>query len=224
MILLDDEQKAFEIPGPENFQFSSDVNFCTKGKRPFDLIVASLCLLAVLPLGFLIFLLIKLDSKGDAFFKQKRLGKDGKPFTIYKFRTMHAQKCHTLGGAQAKQNDPRVTRVGRWLRRSSLDELPQLLNVLRGEMSLVGPRPHAVEHDLYFAQHVPLYWKRYAVKPGLTGWAQIKGFRGATPEINYMKDRVAWDLDYISKRTWWMDVWIILKTLPALVFPPQMLH
>ncbi|MDB5650196.1 MAG: exopolysaccharide biosynthesis protein, partial [Hyphomicrobiales bacterium] len=139
------------------------------------------------------------------------------PFTIYKFRTMHVLE----DGAQVVQvtdGDPRVTRMGKILRRTSLDELPQLVNVLRGEMSLVGPRPHAVVHDQYYSAVIPAYEYRFSAKPGITGWAQINGARGETPDVKDMERRVELDLWYIEHWTLFLDLQIMLRTLAREIF------
>jgi lipopolysaccharide/colanic/teichoic acid biosynthesis glycosyltransferase len=138
-------------------------------------------------------LLIRLDSRGPVYFQQKRNGFNGDHFDIYKFRTMHVLE----DGPAVKQvtrNDPRVTRIGRWLRRSSIDELPQLFNVIRGDMSLVGPRPHAICHNAEYEKLIANYAFRHHVKPGLTGWAQVNGHRGETRHVEQMRRRVEHDL------------------------------
>jgi len=126
---------------------------------------------------------------------------------------MHVAAADDAAVRQAQKCDPRVTRIGRWLRRSSLDELPQLFNVLKGDMSLVGPRPHAVAHNEYYATCIDRYFHRHRVKPGITGWAQIHGLRGETPSVEAMHDRVTHDLFYIENWSIWLDLWILLRTL-----------
>ena len=217
-------EKTFEIPEAEAFRLEEGVTFNSRGKKILDMSVASLALVPAVIIMSVIAVLVRCDSKGPVFFCQKRLGKDGKPFNIIKFRTMHHKACDAFGGEQATHKDKRVTRLGRYLRRSSFDELPQLLHVLRGEMSLIGPRPHAVAHDMYFSQHVTSYWQRYAIKPGLTGWAQINGLRGETAQIETMQARVDHDMDYIHRRTLVMDIKILFKTLWIMVKPPKTLH
>jgi exopolysaccharide biosynthesis polyprenyl glycosylphosphotransferase len=157
-------------------------------------------------------LLIKLDSPGPILFLQKRNGFSGHAFEIFKFRTMHVLEN---GGdvAQATRNDPRLTRIGRWLRRSSIDELPQLFNVLKGEMSLVGPRPHATSHNSKYEKLIANYAFRHHVKPGLTGWAQVNGHRGETRQIEQMERRVEHDLWYINNWSLSLDLKILLKTV-----------
>ena len=162
-----------------------------------DKLLAGGFLLIGLPLIGLIALLILMESPGPVIFKQRRHGWDGKPFTIYKFRTMRLHKEPNGSLTQARRQDDRFTRIGRWLRRSSLDELPQLVNVLQGRMSMVGPRPHAIEHNEYYRQHIDGYMRRHRVKPGITGWAQINDLRGETQTIEEMSRRVKHDLFYI---------------------------
>nr|WP_244645763.1 exopolysaccharide biosynthesis polyprenyl glycosylphosphotransferase [Bradyrhizobium campsiandrae] len=185
-------------------------------KRCLDVGLASFALLLLAPLLVTAAVMIKLDSAGSVIFKQSRRGFNGKPFQIWKFRSMTvAENGHTV--TQATRSDVRVTRVGRMLRRTSIDELPQLWNVLRGEMSLVGPRPHALAHDNYYDQLISNYVYRHHMKPGLTGWAQVNGFRGETPTIDLMEKRVEYDVWYVSNWSIWLDIRIILKTALALV-------
>jgi undecaprenyl-phosphate galactose phosphotransferase/putative colanic acid biosynthesis UDP-glucose lipid carrier transferase len=182
-------------------------------KRAFDVVAAGAGLLALAPALLVIAALIRLDSPGPAVFRQRRCGFDNREFVMFKFRTMRVQEDRGPI-VQASPNDWRVTRVGRLLRRSSLDELPQLLNVLRGEMSLVGPRPHALAHDDKYKVRIANYALRHHVKPGLTGAAQVAGFRGATPQLSQMERRIERDL-------WYVDNWSIaldLKILVATVF------
>jgi Undecaprenyl-phosphate glucose phosphotransferase len=181
-------------------------------KRFFDLVLATAALLTLLPLMLVVALLIKLDSRGPVLFRQKRNGFNGQTFDIFKFRTMHVLED---GPAvqQATRNDPRITNLGRWLRRSSIDELPQLINVIRGDMSLVGPRPHAASHNSEYEELIANYAFRHHVKPGLTGWAQINGYRGETRQIEQMERRVEHDLWYINNWSPWFDLKIILRTI-----------
>lgn len=183
------------------------------GKEIFDRLFALCALIALSPVLIGIALAVKLTSQGPVLFTQRRKGANGKVFSIYKFRSMcmHAD----TGGVvkQATRNDPRVTRVGAFLRRTSLDELPQFFNVLRGEMSVVGPRPHAIEHDKLYQDIVDGYIHRYRIKPGITGWAQINGFRGETDRIEKMQGRVAHDLYYLSNWSFWLDMRIVLATV-----------
>jgi lipopolysaccharide/colanic/teichoic acid biosynthesis glycosyltransferase len=180
-------------------------------KRILDLCIAIPLLIFLAPAIIAIAILIRLDSKGSAFFRQKRLGLDGRPFEILKFRTL----CVLEDGdnvVQVCRDDGRVTRMGRWLRKTSFDELPQLLNVIRGEMSLVGPRPHAVAHDRHFATLIDGYELRQRAKPGITGWAQIHGLRGATPTVDVMRARVLLDIWYAQNASFALDLRILLQT------------
>lgn len=180
-------------------------------KRGFDVAFAGAGLLALSPLLLLVALMIRLDTSGPVMFRQSRLGFNGRAFKIFKFRTMSVME-DGRSITQATRNDSRVTRVGYWLRRSSIDELPQLLNVLRGDMSLIGPRPHAIAHDDHYAQIISNYAERQHVKPGLTGWAQVHGFRGETADDESMARRVEYDLWYISHWSFWLDIKIIVLT------------
>src|SRR5258708_2018588 len=153
------------------------------------------------------------SSPGPVFFRQKRKGIDGNQFEIYKFRSMKMHKEEAGKITQATKRDPRITAVGAFLRRTSLDELPQFINVLRGEMSVVGPRPHALEHDDIYKDLVKGYMHRYRIKPGITGWAQINGYRGETDRIEKMMGRVKLDLYYMQHWTFWLDIKIVVLTL-----------
>jgi Undecaprenyl-phosphate glucose phosphotransferase len=181
-------------------------------KRCFDLVLASVALLAMLPLMCVTALLVKLDSRGPIFFLQQRHGFNDQTFEIFKFRTMHVLEQGS-SITQATRNDPRVTRFGRWLRKSSIDELPQLLNVLKGDMSLVGPRPHAIAHNSEYEKLIANYAFRHHVKPGLTGWAQVNGYRGETREVKQMERRVEHDLWYINNWSLWLDLKIVARTV-----------
>ncbi len=180
-------------------------------KAAEDAILAPLLTLLALPLIGLIALAVKLDSRGPVFFRQRRIGQNQTVFEVIKFRTMHVMEDGT-DVPQATKNDPRVTRVGRILRRLSLDELPQLFNVLGGHMSLIGPRPHALAHDERFAEIVARYPNRHQVKPGMTGLAQVYGLRGEveTPEV--LEKRLEKDLEYVNNWTLWLDLKILLLT------------
>ena len=180
-------------------------------KRVVDIVGASLGLIILAPLMILSAIAIKLDSVGPIFFRQRRNGFNAKQFSIFKFRTMTVMED---GAAviQAKRFDPRVTRVGRVLRRSSIDEVPQLLNVLTGEMSLVGPRPHALAHDNHYGDLLAEYAFRHHVKPGITGWAQVRGYRGETAKVEQMKGRVDCDLWYINNWSLALDLKILMLT------------
>ena len=182
-----------------------------------DKLLASLVLLLVSPLLLIAALAIRFDSSGPVFFRQWRTGWDGKTFRIWKFRTMRVEMTQADGPVrQASRDDPRVTRVGRVLRRTSLDELPQLFNVLAGEMSLVGPRPHAVAHNLEYSRQITAYLARHRIKPGITGLAQVRGLRGETQDLTLMDRRVRADIEYINSWSVWLDLSILVRTLFAL--------
>lgn len=181
-------------------------------KRVFDFTTAILAVILLAPVALLVALAIKLDSSGPVFFLQRRYGFNQKPFRIIKFRTMTTMDDGAVV-PQATANDGRITRVGRILRKYNIDELPQLLNVLTGDMSLVGPRPHALAHDHHFMHRIALYARRHNVKPGITGWAQVNGFRGETETDDKMLGRVQHDLYYIDNWSIWLDLTIIMLTL-----------
>jgi Undecaprenyl-phosphate glucose phosphotransferase len=181
-------------------------------KRCFDAVGAAAVLLLLSPLMLMTALLIKLDSPGPVLFLQTRNGFNGRTFRIVKFRTMFVlEDGHEI--RQAARADPRVTRIGWWLRRANIDELPQLFNVLQGDMSLVGPRPHAVAHNSEFEKLVANYAFRHHVKPGITGWAQVNGYRGETPTPEIMAKRVEFDIWYINNWSMWTDIRILFRTL-----------
>jgi undecaprenyl-phosphate galactose phosphotransferase/putative colanic acid biosynthesis UDP-glucose lipid carrier transferase len=187
-------------------------------KRTLDLLLAGTILVALAPLLTVVSLIIKLDSPGPIIFRQRRKGFNGREFAIYKFRTMNVlEDGHEI--RQAGRNDARVTRVGRTLRITSIDELPQLVNVLLGQMSLVGPRPHPIALDNGCSKLIANYAFRQHVKPGLTGWAQIKGLRGETAKLELMEERVAHDLWYVKNWSIWLDVQIIVRTFFVLLRP-----
>jgi putative colanic acid biosynthesis UDP-glucose lipid carrier transferase len=180
-------------------------------KRLLDLIVAVPMLVITAPMMLAVALWIRLDSKGPVLFRQTRLGLGGRPFGIVKFRTMNVVEDGACV-VQAARNDARVTRAGTFLRASSLDELPQLLNVIAGQMSLVGPRPHATAHDALYSTLLPEYTRRQAVKPGITGWAQVNGYRGGTPTLDLMHKRVEHDLWYARHASIALDLAILART------------
>lgn len=176
-----------------------------------DFVIALVLMVVAAPLMALIAVAVRLDSPGPVFFRQRRHGLNHRVIEVLKFRTMHVME----DGAEVKQatkDDPRVTRVGRWLRRTSLDELPQLFNILKGEMSLVGPRPHALVHNEHYGDMLERYANRHQVKPGLTGWAQVKGLRGELKAADDMQRRVEHDLYYIDHWSIWLDLKILLLT------------
>jgi putative colanic acid biosynthesis UDP-glucose lipid carrier transferase len=179
-----------------------------------DVSLSFLALLALAPLLLLLALLIRLDSSGPVLFRQTRTGLNGRVFRIYKFRTMRVLEDGPEV-RQATQGDARVTPVGRLLRRTHLDELPQLLNVLWGDMALVGPRPHALAHDEFYSRAIPAYRLRFQVKPGMTGWAQVNGARGETPTLDHMQRRVDLDLAYVQHKSVALDLLILARTLKA---------
>jgi Undecaprenyl-phosphate glucose phosphotransferase len=181
-------------------------------KRMEDLAIASLLLVLTSPLLLFIALLIRLDSKGPVLFKQRRHGYNNQIFEVYKFRSMKMADAPSAEITQATRNDPRITRIGKFLRRSSLDELPQLFNVLMGHMSIVGPRPHAVQHNMEYGSIISEYFARHNVKPGITGWAQVNGLRGETNTTEKMHRRVDADLYYIEHWSLLLDFKIILLT------------
>jgi undecaprenyl-phosphate galactose phosphotransferase/putative colanic acid biosynthesis UDP-glucose lipid carrier transferase len=185
-------------------------------KRMFDVVVAASLLLLLAPLLAVTALVIKLDSPGPAIFRQRRGGFDNREFLIFKFRTMNVLEDAGVI-AQARREDPRVTRVGRALRRTSIDELPQLLNVLRGDMSLVGPRPHALAHDEVYQGQIANYALRNHVKPGLTGAAQVVGLRGETREAQDMARRVEQDVWYINNWSLTLDLRLLAQTAVTLL-------
>jgi putative colanic acid biosynthesis UDP-glucose lipid carrier transferase len=181
-------------------------------KRTEDIILGSLCLFFASVPMLAIALAVKLSSPGPVFFKQRRYGIDGRIVLVWKFRSMQVMEDGPVV-PQARRNDDRVTPVGAFLRRTSLDELPQLFNVLGGSMSLVGPRPHAVAHNEQYRKMIRGYMLRHMVKPGMTGWAQVNGWRGETEDVTVMKARVMHDLEYIRNWSVWLDVRILWKTL-----------
>jgi Undecaprenyl-phosphate glucose phosphotransferase len=189
-------------------------------KRIEDVVIAAACLLLTLPLLPGIALCIKLDSRGPVLFKQKRLGANNLPFNLLKFRTMFVEQTDPLGQQLTRAGDPRITRVGKFLRMTSMDELPQLINVLRGEMSLVGPRPHALAANaagVAYARAISDYPIRHRVKPGITGWAQVNGWRGETTTIEQIRRRVEHDLYYIENWSLTFDLLILGRTVFAVL-------
>ena len=181
-----------------------------------DIVLSVFIFLLIAPLMVLIAIAIKLDSPGPVFFRQKRMGWNGKIFSIWKFRSMVVHQPNNNVIKQAEKNDPRVTRVGAFMRRTSLDELPQILNVLSGEMSLVGPRPHAIQHDEEYSRRIAEYFARHNIKPGITGLAQVRGFRGETKDIEQMMQRIESDIEYINNWSLWLDLTILIRTTSAL--------
>ena len=192
----------------------------SSGKRMLDIMGAALAILVFLPLLFCVALAVRFESPGPVIFKQRRTGHQGRIFTIYKFRTMTVVE----DGADlrhATRNDSRVTAIGGLLRRLSLDELPQFFNVLKGDMSLVGPRPHALAHDQRYGEVIPTYADRFRAKPGLTGLAQVNGLRGEIQDLRCMRNRVAADNLYIESWSLGLDLAILAKTAMIIFRDPQ---
>jgi exopolysaccharide biosynthesis polyprenyl glycosylphosphotransferase len=188
-------------------------------KRSLDLVLVLLALPVLLPFMILVAIAIKLDSKGPVFFRQPRVGLGNRMFQMYKFRSMRVAQNDVMGSRSTSRNDDRITRAGRIIRKTSIDELPQILNVLLGDMSIVGPRPHPLEckaADRLFWDIDRRYWHRHAVKPGMTGLAQIRGFRGATEEEVDLTNRLQADLEYVAGWSIWRDISIIVATFRVL--------
>ncbi|VWC19373.1 undecaprenyl-phosphate glucose phosphotransferase [Burkholderia stagnalis] len=182
-------------------------------KFAFDRAFALAVLVPLLPVLAALAVAVKLSSPGPVLFRQRRKGVDGREFSILKFRTMRVHRQQPGVVRQASRNDARITPVGAFLRRTSLDELPQFFNVLFGQMSVVGPRPHAIEHDDFYRRLVDGYMYRYRVRPGITGWAQVNGYRGETRKVEAMAARVKFDLFYMQNWSFWFDIKIILLTI-----------
>ncbi|MDP1666752.1 MAG: undecaprenyl-phosphate glucose phosphotransferase [Methylobacter sp.] len=185
-------------------------------KRISDVVLSLFILLLIAPLMLLIAIGIKLSSPGPVLFKQRRYGLDGKEIVVYKFRSMTVMEDNEQVN-QATRNDPRITRLGGFLRKTSLDELPQFINVLQGHMSVVGPRPHAISHNEMYRSLIKGYMIRHKVKPGITGWAQINGFRGETDVLEKMQARIDYDLDYLRNWSLFLDLLIIFKTISVVI-------
>jgi putative colanic acid biosynthesis UDP-glucose lipid carrier transferase len=190
------------------------MNFTTHQilKRIEDLVVSIIILLLISPILLIISIAIKTTSKGPVIFKQKRGGINNNEIIVYKFRSMSTQDNGPVVN-QVIKNDARITSIGAFLRKSSLDELPQFINVIQGRMSIVGPRPHAIAHDIEYAELISEYSQRTLVKPGITGLAQINGWRGETDTLKKMQKRVDMDLNYIKNWTLWLDIKIIFITI-----------
>jgi putative colanic acid biosynthesis UDP-glucose lipid carrier transferase len=189
-------------------------------KRAIDVLVAGFALLLFLPFLIMVSAAIRLEGPGPAIFRQRRTGYRGQVFTILKFRTMTVtEDCGAV--RHATKNDQRVTQVGALLRKLSIDELPQLWNVLKGDMSIVGPRPHALAHDEHYGALIPTYVARFRAKPGLTGYAQVNGFRGEIRDIRGMSDRVAADNSYIDEWSPALDLVILVRTVPLIFSDPR---
>jgi putative colanic acid biosynthesis UDP-glucose lipid carrier transferase len=210
------------FPALEGFVPASAGTASLAAKRAFDLVAGIALLLIFAPVMVLVSLAVALESPGPVLFCQKRTGRGGKTFPIFKFRSMRVME---KGGEvrQAVENDDRITRVGRVIRKLSLDELPQLFNVIAGQMSLVGPRPHAILHDDYYGARIPGYALRQQIKPGITGWAQVNGSRGPTPSIDTMRRRVALDAWYVANHSLALDIKILVRT-PLAVLSTRNAH
>ncbi len=185
-------------------------------KRVSDIVLSAIILVLLAPLMAAIALAVKLSSPGPVIFRQRRYGLYGEEIVVYKFRSMTVME----NGAelvQASRRDPRLTPIGAFLRRTSLDELPQFVNVLQGRMSIVGPRPHAVAHNEQYRKLIKGYMLRHKVKPGITGWAQVNGLRGETATLDKMEARIQYDLDYLRNWSLWLDLWIILRTVKVVL-------
>ena len=182
-----------------------------------DSVIGLIALVLLGPLMIVIAILIKLDSPGPVIFHQSRTGWNGREFYIWKFRSMKLHDPQPGDLKQATRDDDRITRIGAFIRKTSIDELPQLFNVLSGTMSMVGPRPHAIQHNTDYDKRINSYMTRHRIKPGITGLAQIKGYRGETDTLDKMKKRVEYDMQYINNWSFWLDIEILLKTIPALL-------
>ncbi|HVH81948.1 MAG TPA: undecaprenyl-phosphate glucose phosphotransferase [Stellaceae bacterium] len=225
-ISLAPDMVGFHVPGKDHEEFGGLPLLDVYGrpltfgqtlvKTAFDRLAAALGILALSPVLLAVAAAIRFDSKGPVLFRQNRYGFGDRVIGVYKFRTMKAETSDANGEKQTEVNDPRITRVGGFLRKTSLDELPQLFNVLRGELSLVGPRPHAISMRVKQRRNediVPDYALRHHVKPGITGWAQVNGYHGPVDTEHHLHQRVAYDLDYINNWSLWFDIRIIVRTL-----------
>ena len=206
---------AAPTPAPATAKPAAAKEATSRRKRAFDVVMAFGALMVFLPLLLTIALLVRLESPGAALFRQRRTGLNGRIFTVYKFRTMTVAEDGDVV-RQATREDARVTRLGAVLRKFSLDELPQFINVLKGDMSLIGPRPHAVAHDEAWSESVPGYDLRFRARPGLTGYAAVSGFRGEVRELQAIIDRVKSDNEYIDTWSFGLDMKIIWRTLPLI--------
>ncbi len=203
---------GLEVSAVINMKVSEDELTARLLKRASDVVLGSLILVLITPVMLAVALGVKLDSPGPVLFRQRRTGLDGEAIWVYKFRSMP-----TLDNGpvvqQATRNDPRITRFGRFIRSTSLDELPQFVNVLQGRMSIVGPRPHALAHNEQYRKLVKAYMARHKVKPGITGWAQVNGLRGETDTVDKMARRVEYDLEYLRNWSLGLDLLIIARTV-----------
>lgn len=197
-----------------------------RGKRIIDITLSCLGMLVFSILAPLIALGIKLSSKGPVIFKQKRTGQNGERFTCYKFRTMHLLNLSRIDGKPVitKKGDKRIFRFGSFLRRTNLDELPQIINVIKGDMSLVGPRPYPVEECKHWNNTFDDFYYRYAVKPGISGYAQVTGYRGGTLDEEHMRKRLDKDLVYVQKQSMFFDLKIIFRTVKQMIYRDTNAH
>jgi putative colanic acid biosynthesis UDP-glucose lipid carrier transferase len=222
--LLVPDNSAEEVPEyPSLIDSSREPNqgttyLLSTTKRSIDVFLVLIALLILLPLFVFVGLAIRVTSRGPVFFRQTRRGFGAKHFTMYKFRSMYVPDRSFGEFIQATRDDPRVTPIGRFLRAASIDELPQLINVLRGEMSLVGPRPHPLALDDKYAPHLPNFSARFSARPGLSGVAQINGARGETPTIYHMKRRLDFDIQYVRDASLLLDIKILAQTTLILFF------
>jgi putative colanic acid biosysnthesis UDP-glucose lipid carrier transferase len=185
-------------------------------KRASDVVLASLILVLISPLLLVLAVAVKLSSPGPVIFCQRRYGLDGQEIVVYKFRSMTVVEDGPVV-TQARRNDQRVTPLGALMRRTSMDELPQFVNVLQGRMSIVGPRPHAVAHNEFYRSQIKSYMVRHKVRPGITGWAQVNGYRGETDSLEKMEGRIRYDLDYLRNWSLRLDLYIIARTVRLVI-------
>jgi lipopolysaccharide/colanic/teichoic acid biosynthesis glycosyltransferase len=215
--LVDAMNVAAQIPlSPSSWDLAGSAPAQSRAKRLLDIVAATLALIVLAPMLCVIYAAIKATSRGPALFRQTRYGLNSEPFRIYKFRTMYVERSDPTGVRQTQANDDRVTPIGACLRKFNLDELPQLLNVLLGHMSLVGPRPHVPDMlagGVKYEELVPNYFERHRVKPGITGLAQALGFRGSTEDPSLARSRIAKDLEYIENWSFGSDLTILLRTI-----------
>jgi putative colanic acid biosynthesis UDP-glucose lipid carrier transferase len=212
------QPRCVEISGMQAFSICDSPLQGMSGvwKRTFDVVLAIVTLVLTLPVLLAVALAIKQGSPGPVLFKQRRYGLNGEEILVYKFRSMTVCEDGTVV-AQATRQDPRITRLGALLRRTSLDELPQIFNVLEGKMSFVGPRPHAVAHNEEYRKLISGYMIRHKVRPGITGWAQVNGHRGETATVDKMHLRVQYDIDYLKNWSLWLDLKILARTVSTVV-------
>jgi lipopolysaccharide/colanic/teichoic acid biosynthesis glycosyltransferase len=217
-VFVDTESAGFSPAYVSRRQAASSIRYLSsRRRRALELLIASGLLVLLLPLMGMIAASVRIGSKGPVLFRQKRHGKEKAEFELLKFRSMYCSQSLDPGVTQATRDDPRVTSVGRVLRRTSLDELPQLWNVIKGDMSLIGPRPHAIEHDALYEQIIGRYSERFGAKPGITGLAQVSGARGATPRPEDMQCRIDLDIQYLQTASLALDCRILLSTVKEVI-------